>query len=102
MTTKQRLSASVDADLLEAGRAEVSQGAAESLSTWVNEALRLKVDHDRRMRALDDFITAYEAAHGQITEREMHEAARRAKGRAVVVRGQPDVERSRRRGRDAT
>jgi Arc/MetJ-type ribon-helix-helix transcriptional regulator len=97
------LSASVDADLVEAGQSAVAEGRAENLSAWVNDALRLKADHDRRMRALDDFIGAYEAEHGEISEDEMREASRRARARAVVVRGQPGSDRPerRRRGRGA-
>jgi Arc/MetJ-type ribon-helix-helix transcriptional regulator len=86
MGTKQRLSASVDAELVAAAQDAVARGQVESVSAWVNEALRLKVDHDRRLRALDDFLAAYEAEHGEITEREMRDAARRARARAVVVR----------------
>ena len=89
MSTKERLSASVDADLVAVAQEAVAQGRAESVSAWVNEALRLKVAHDRRLRALDEFVAAFEAEHGEITEAEMSEAARRARGRAVVVRGEP-------------
>jgi hypothetical protein len=96
---RERVSASVEADLLEAGRLAVAEGSAENLSAWVNEALRLKADHDRRMRALDGFIAAYEAEHGVITEKEMHDAARRAHARAVVVRGRPDTARASNRRR---
>jgi Arc/MetJ-type ribon-helix-helix transcriptional regulator len=89
MSTKERLSASVDADLVAVAQEAVAQGRAESVSAWVNEALRLKAAHDRRLRALDEFVAAFETEHGEITEAEMHEAARRARGRAVVVRGEP-------------
>jgi Arc/MetJ-type ribon-helix-helix transcriptional regulator len=89
MSTKHRLSASVDADLIAAAQQAVSGGRAESISAWVNDALKLKADHDRRLQALDDFLAAYEAEHGQITEDEMRDAARRARERAVVVRGRP-------------
>jgi hypothetical protein len=82
------LSASVEAELIGAGQRAVSEGRAENLSAWVNDALRMKAEHDRRMQALDDFIAAYEADHGEITEDEMVDAARRARERAVVVRGQ--------------
>jgi hypothetical protein len=85
--SRQRLSASVETELIDAGHRAVSKGWAESLSAWVNEALRLKADDDRRMEALDDFIAAYETEHGEITEGEMFGAARRARERAVVVRG---------------
>jgi Arc/MetJ-type ribon-helix-helix transcriptional regulator len=88
MSAKERLSASVDADLVAMAQEAVAQGQAESVSAWVNEALRLKVAHDRRLRALDEFVAAFEAEHGAITQAEMSEAARRARGRAVVVRGE--------------
>ena len=89
MSTKQRLSASVDAELLAFAQDAVAHGQAESISAWVNEALRLKADRDRRLQALDDFLMAYEAEHGEITEPEMLDVSRRARARAVVVRGQP-------------
>ena len=85
--TRERLSATVEGELLEAGRAAVAEGRAESVSAWVNDALRLKADHDRRMRALDEFIAAYEAEHGVISDDEIRQAKRRARARAVVVRG---------------
>jgi hypothetical protein len=45
------------------------------------------------MRALDEFLGRYEAAHGEITEDEMRGAARRARARATVVRGTPATSR---------
>jgi len=87
MSSKERLSASVDADLMAVAHEAVSQGRAESVSAWVNEALKFKAAHDQRLRAVDEFVAAFEAEHGQITENEMHDAARRARGRAVVIRG---------------
>lgn len=52
----------------------------------MNDALRLKAEHDRRLRAVDEFIAAYEAEHGEITDEQMEAAYRRAKARAIVVR----------------
>jgi hypothetical protein len=83
---KRRLSASVDADLVEHGQQAVQAGDAENLSAWVNHALREQVERDRRLRAMDEFLAGYEAEHGEITDEEMREAARRARSRAVVVR----------------
>ena len=88
MKGKQRLSASIDVDLMQAGHDAVAEGRAESISAWVNDALRLKADHDQRMRALDEFLAAYEAEHGEITREEIRGAARRARGRATVVRAE--------------
>ncbi|SRR6266700_1220712 len=89
MSTKERLSASVDAELVAVAQDAVAHGRAESVSAWVSDALRLKADHDRRLHALDDFLATYEAEHGEITEQEMRDASRRARSRAVVVRGDP-------------
>ncbi len=93
MTNRQRLSATVAAELLAAGRAAVTQGRAESLSAWVNDALQRQADHDQRMQALDDFLQAYEAEQGEITEDEMRAATRRTRARAVVVRSSPPDQR---------
>lgn len=98
MTGKQRLSASVDAELLLVAQTAVDEGRAASVSAWINDALRLKADHDRRMRALDSFLAAYEAEHGVITEAEIDEAARRAGSVATVVRSAPTKVAKPRRG----
>src|SRR5215468_2834948 len=84
--TKSRLSVTVDADLVAVVHAAVAAGAADSMSAWVSDALRLKLDHDRRLRGIDDFIAAYEAEHGEITEEEM-EAAERWPGSARLWSG---------------
>jgi Arc/MetJ-type ribon-helix-helix transcriptional regulator len=101
MSTKQRLSASVDAELMAAAQQAVTDGRAESISAWVNDALRLKADHDRRLQALDEFLAAYEAEHGEITDDEMRAAGRRVRERAIVVRGGPAEHGSPPRGRGA-
>ena len=85
--SKERLSASVDAELIRAGERAVARGRSDSLSAWVNDALRLKLLHDERLEALADFIQAYEAEHGEITPEEMRLAARRVRSRALTVRG---------------
>ncbi len=87
MSSKQRLSASVDSELAAAARAAVAEGRAESVSAWVNDALRRQLEHERRLVALGEYLAAYEAEHGEITEDEMRSAARHAESRAVVVRG---------------
>lgn len=88
MQPRERLSVTVERELLEAGRAAVAEGRAASVSAWVNGALRRQADHDRRMKALDAFLEEYETEHGEITEEEMHAASRRSRARAAVVRTQ--------------
>jgi hypothetical protein len=86
-TRKERLTVTVDPDLIEAGNQAVAAGLAESLSGWVNAALVERVIRDRRLQSLSDAIAAYEADHGQITADEMATQARRDREEAVVVRG---------------
>jgi hypothetical protein len=50
MKPKRRLSASVDAELLQAAERAARAGRASNVSAWVNDALRLKVQHDDRIR----------------------------------------------------
>ena len=87
MNGKQRLSASIDSDLLRAAEQAVKRGRYPSVSAWVNEGLRLKLEHDGRLDALASFVAAYEAEHGEITNREIEVAVRNARVRALVVRG---------------
>lgn len=85
--TKERVSASVDADLIASGRAAVAAGRIDSLSAWVNDALRAHVARERRLAALDDFLASFEAEHGLITDAEMAAATRSVRARVAVVRG---------------
>jgi Arc/MetJ-type ribon-helix-helix transcriptional regulator len=96
---KQRLSVSVDADLLAAAGQATKRGEAKNLSAWVNDALRLKLDHETRLRAGAAFIAEYEAEHGPITAADRAAAVREAKRRAISVRGLRAGEARRRYGR---
>lgn len=87
MSTKQRLSASVDSDLLEAANAAVKQGRSDSVSAWVNDALRRHVAHEDRLQALDEFLHWYEDEHGEITAEEMATAEQWAAQRTIEVGG---------------
>ena len=85
--SKKRISTSIDNDLILAAQEAVAGGRAESVSAWFNEALRRQVEHDRRLSALAEFVGLFEAEHGEITDEEIAQATRRARARAVVVRG---------------
>lgn len=61
MIGKQRLSATVDADLLAAAERAAASGTAKTISAWVNDALRLKLEHDLRLEALAAFVAEAEA-----------------------------------------
>lgn len=90
MHEKVRLTASVDPEQLAAARAAVAAGRADSVSAWVNEAMRRQAELESRLAAMAAFIAAYEADNGVITEEEILDASRWARDRAIVVRGNPD------------
>lgn len=74
-------------ELVAAAEAAVARGRAASVSAWVDEALQLRIDRDRRLEALAELIEEYEAEAGPISEEEIRAAARTARARATVVRG---------------
>lgn len=79
----------VDANLVEAGNRAVKAGRAESLSGWVNAALAERDAKERRLRAMAEAVTAYEAEFGTISPQEMVAQQRADEKAAVVVRGTP-------------
>ena len=90
MSSKERLSASVDSELVRAAESAVKRGLAPSVSAWVNDALQLKLAQERRLESLAAFVSAYEAEHGEISPEEIRTATRRARAKAVAVRGLPE------------
>lgn len=83
MSEKERLSATVDAELLAAARAAVEAGRAVSVSAWVNRALLRERDHDERLRALETLIADYEGKNGGITDQEIRDAKRRIDAKSI-------------------
>ena len=84
---KERLTVTVDPQLIEAGIQAVADGLAESLSGWVNQALVSRAEHDRKLKALSAAIAQYEAEFGVITAEEMEGQLRLDRENAVVIRG---------------
>src|SRR5882757_3970907 len=85
---KERLTVTVDPDLIDAGNSAVAAGLADSLSAWVNTALAAKVAQDRKLRALAAAVAEYEAQFGEITAEQIAAQQRADREAAVVVRGQ--------------
>src|SRR5512143_1108352 len=86
-TRKERLTVTIDADLMEAGNDAVAEGRAQSLSGWVNAALAERVTKERRLAALAEAVAAYEKKFGAISARELADQKRADREAAVVVRG---------------
>jgi hypothetical protein len=94
---KERLTVTVDRDLIEVAEEAVRAGDADSVSAWVNKALSEHAAKERRLRALAAAIEAYEAEFGEITPEDMQARIRADRSQAVVVRGSPGRTRKRRR-----
>lgn len=84
---KQRLTVTVDPELVAAGNQAVARGAAGSLSAWVSLALTDKARRDRQLEELRAAIADYEAEFGEITDEEITAQRRADRRDAVVVRG---------------
>lgn len=84
---KERLTVTVDPELVAAGNAAVERGTADSLSAWVNEALAERAARDRKLLAMSEAVAAYEAEHGEISAAEIAAQKRADRQAAVVVRG---------------
>lgn len=64
MTTKRKVSVSLDEDLV----TELEAGD-ETLSSQVNQAIRAELERRRRHRLLDDLVAQLDRAHGPADER---------------------------------
>jgi hypothetical protein len=86
MGNKERLTVTVDSELIEAANQAVTEGRAGSLSGWVNLALAERAAKDRRLQALAEAIGGYEQAFGEITAGELAAQARADRRSATTVR----------------
>lgn len=89
MSTKQRLTVTVDPELVEAGHRAVASGEAESVSGWVSAALEDRIRRDQKLSLLGVAITDFENEFGEITAEEIAVQRRADRQQATVVRGMP-------------
>lgn len=86
---KQRLTITLDPRLLEAGHEAVEAGVANSISSWISDAIEAKVSRDQKLAALAAAVADFEAEHGEITPDELDAQRRFDRAKATVVRGAP-------------
>ena len=94
MRSKERLTVTVDSELIEAANQAVAEGRVASLSGWVNLALAERAAKERRLRTLAEAIAGYEEEFGEITSAELAAQERADRKNATAVR-------PRRRGKSA-
>ena len=86
MRNKERLTVTIDAELIEAAGQAVSEGRVASLSGWVNLALAERATKEKRLRTLAEAVSAYEEAFGKITATELAAQERVDRRNAIAVR----------------
>jgi Arc/MetJ-type ribon-helix-helix transcriptional regulator len=86
MRNKERLTVTVDSELIEAANQAVAEGRVASLSGWVNLALAERAAKERRLRTLAEAIAAYEQGFGEITAVELAAQQRADRRNATAVR----------------
>ena len=86
---KQRLTITVDPHLVDAGHKAVEAGAADSVSSWISEAIEDKIARDQKLALLATAIADFETEHGEITAEEIAAQRRLDRAGAAVVRGTP-------------
>jgi Arc/MetJ-type ribon-helix-helix transcriptional regulator len=84
--SKERLTVTVDSELIEAATQAVTEGRVASLSGWVNLALTERAAKERRLRALAEAVTAFEHEFGEITAAELAGQERADRRNAIAVR----------------
>ncbi len=71
------MTVTVDPHLVDVGTRAVADGAAESLSAWVNAALVDRLQREERLAALADAVAAFEEVDGPISDEEIAAQERR-------------------------
>jgi Arc/MetJ-type ribon-helix-helix transcriptional regulator len=84
--SKERMTVTVDSELIEAANQAVTEGRVASLSGWVNMALAERAAKEQRLRALAAAVGSYEDEFGEITEAELAAQERADRRSAVAVR----------------
>jgi hypothetical protein len=84
--SKERLTVTVDSELIQAANQAVAEKRVSSLSGWVNLALAERAAKERRLRALTEALAAYEAQFGEITLAEVEAQHRADRRNATTVR----------------
>ena len=98
---KERVTVTLDRQLIKAANAAVAAGRAGSLSAWVNVALADHVAKEQRLLALGRLVADYEAEHGEISDAVLARREREDRRNAVVTRGAAKVATRKRRSRAA-
>ena len=74
---KERVTITVEIDLLNHAKSVVKSGACRSVSEWIGQAMAEQLAKDARLVALDELIAEFEAEGGPFTDEELAEQRER-------------------------
>ncbi|MDE0579745.1 MAG: hypothetical protein OXI29_07715 [bacterium] len=74
---KERITITVELNLLNHAKAAVQAGVCRSVSEWISQAMAGQLARDDRLVALDELIAEFEALHGPVTDEEIEEQRQR-------------------------
>ena len=74
---KERVTITVEVDLLEHAQSAVQAGVCRSVSEWIGKAMEEQLAKEARLAAMDELIAEFEAEHGPITDEEIAEQRQR-------------------------
>lgn len=83
---KKRVTITVDEDILQVAAQAARDGDADSVSSWISDAMVHRHATELRLAALSDLVAEYEAEHGVITAEELAEQAQADRDAAAAVR----------------
>ena len=83
---KERITVSVEVDLLNHAQSAVQAGVCRSLSEWIGQAMAEQMAKDERLAALDELLAEFEAEYGPITDEEIAEQRQRDRDASAALR----------------
>lgn len=86
---KRRVTITVDEEILQVAAQAVSDGDADSVSSWISDAMVHRRATELRLVALSHMVADYEAQHGAITADELNQQAQADRDAAAMVRLAP-------------
>ncbi len=83
---RERITITVESELVAAVNGGVEHGRARSVSAWINAAIAERLEREDRLAALAAVLAEYEAEHGEFTDEELDAQVQSDREAAAAVR----------------
>jgi len=98
---KERVTITVEVDLLNHVKTTVQSGICRSVSEWIGKAIEEQLAKDARLGALDELIAEFEAEGGLFTDEEIAEQRKRDRQASAALRREGEKRLAERQRRQA-